>query len=48
MCLVLFLDITEIGRCAKAYCEHTARSIPTLSDAVVTLIEMGEYRRTYA
>ncbi|KAM8862757.1 transcription initiation factor TFIID subunit 8 isoform 2-T2 [Spinachia spinachia] len=33
--------ITEIGRCAKAYCEHTARSIPTLSDAVVTLIEMG-------
>ncbi|KAJ0036344.1 hypothetical protein NQD34_005021 [Periophthalmus magnuspinnatus] len=33
--------ITEIGRCAKAYCEHTARSVPTLSDAVVTLIEMG-------
>lgn len=33
--------ITEIGRCAKAYCEHTARSIPTLPDAVVTLIEMG-------
>ncbi|TNN65245.1 Transcription initiation factor TFIID subunit 8 [Liparis tanakae] len=33
--------ITEIGRCAKAYCEHTARSIPTLSDTVVTLIEMG-------
>jgi len=36
------LDITEIGRCAKAYCEHTARSIPTLSDTVVTLIEMGK------
>ncbi|CAL8251002.1 unnamed protein product [Arctogadus glacialis] len=33
--------ITEIGRCAKSYCEHTARSIPTLPDAVVTLIEMG-------
>nr|XP_043893471.1 transcription initiation factor TFIID subunit 8-like [Solea senegalensis] len=33
--------VTEIGRCAKAYCEHTARSIPTLSDTVVTLIEMG-------
>uniref|UniRef100_A0AAX7UN14 Transcription initiation factor TFIID subunit 8 n=1 Tax=Astatotilapia calliptera TaxID=8154 RepID=A0AAX7UN14_ASTCA len=32
--------ITEIGRCAKAYCEHTARSVPTLSDTVVTLIEM--------
>lgn len=34
--------ITEVGRSAKAYCEHTARSIPTLSDTVVTLIEMGE------
>ena len=34
-------DISEVGRCAKSYCEHTARSIPTLSDAVVTLIEMG-------
>uniref|UniRef100_A0A3Q3L3E2 Transcription initiation factor TFIID subunit 8 n=1 Tax=Mastacembelus armatus TaxID=205130 RepID=A0A3Q3L3E2_9TELE len=33
--------ITEIGRCAKSYCEHTARSIPTLSDTVITLIEMG-------
>ncbi|XP_051282307.1 transcription initiation factor TFIID subunit 8 [Dicentrarchus labrax] len=33
--------ISEIGRCAKAYCEHTARSVPTLSDTVVTLIEMG-------
>ncbi|XP_049611263.1 transcription initiation factor TFIID subunit 8 [Syngnathus scovelli] len=33
--------ITEIGRCGKSYCEHTARSIPTLSDTVVTLIEMG-------
>lgn len=34
--------ITEVGRSAKAYCEHTARSIPTLSDTVVTLIEMGK------
>ncbi|XP_062314791.1 transcription initiation factor TFIID subunit 8 isoform X2 [Osmerus eperlanus] len=33
--------ISEVGRCAKSYCEHTARSIPTLSDAVVSLIEMG-------
>ncbi|KAM8830207.1 transcription initiation factor TFIID subunit 8 [Synchiropus picturatus] len=33
--------ITEIGRCAKSYCEHTARSVPTLSDTVVALIEMG-------
>lgn len=33
--------ITEVGRSAKAYCEHTARSVPTLSDTVVTLIEMG-------
>ncbi|KAJ8372809.1 hypothetical protein AAFF_G00276640 [Aldrovandia affinis] len=33
--------ISEVGRCAKAYCEHTARSTPTLSDVVVTLIEMG-------
>ncbi|XP_077472214.1 transcription initiation factor TFIID subunit 8 [Stigmatopora argus] len=33
--------ITEIGRCAKSYCEHTARSVPTLSDTVLTLIEMG-------
>ncbi|XP_061550279.1 transcription initiation factor TFIID subunit 8 [Phycodurus eques] len=33
--------ITEIGRCTKSYCEHTARSVPTLSDTVVTLIEMG-------
>ncbi|XP_037539806.1 transcription initiation factor TFIID subunit 8 [Nematolebias whitei] len=33
--------ISEIGRCAKAYCEHTARSVPTLSDTVMTLIEMG-------
>lgn len=37
-----FSDITEIGRSAKAYCEHTARSVPTLSDTVVTLIEMGK------
>ncbi|KAG7237919.1 hypothetical protein INR49_031712 [Caranx melampygus] len=42
MCRTLTpVDITEIGRCAKAYCEHTARSVPTLSDTVVSLIEMG-------
>ncbi|XP_029578536.1 transcription initiation factor TFIID subunit 8 isoform X2 [Salmo trutta] len=33
--------ISEVGRCAKAYCEHTARITPTLSDAVVTLNEMA-------
>ncbi|XP_062871361.1 transcription initiation factor TFIID subunit 8 [Trichomycterus rosablanca] len=33
--------ITEVGRCAKANCEHTARSSPTLSDVVITLVEMG-------
>ncbi|XP_017549720.1 transcription initiation factor TFIID subunit 8 [Pygocentrus nattereri] len=33
--------ITEVGRCAKASCEHTARSTPTLSDVVITLVEMG-------
>ncbi|KAJ8370237.1 hypothetical protein SKAU_G00102650 [Synaphobranchus kaupii] len=33
--------ISEVGRCAKGYCEHTARSTPTLSDVVLTLIEMG-------
>ncbi|XP_055747628.1 transcription initiation factor TFIID subunit 8-like isoform X2 [Salvelinus fontinalis] len=33
--------IQSLGRCAKAYCEHTARITPTLSDTVVTLIEMG-------
>ncbi|CAB1330058.1 unnamed protein product [Coregonus sp. 'balchen'] len=33
--------ISEVGRCAKAYCEHTARITPTLSDTVVTLIEMA-------
>ncbi|MBN3295145.1 TAF8 factor, partial [Amia calva] len=33
--------ISEVGRCAKAYCEHTARTQPTLSDVVVTLVEMG-------
>lgn len=37
------LDISEIGRSAKSYCEHTARTQPTLSDIVVTLVEMGEY-----
>lgn len=35
-------DISEIGRSAKSYCEHTARTQPTLSDIVVTLVEMGE------
>uniref|UniRef100_A0A803YMS2 TATA-box binding protein associated factor 8 n=1 Tax=Meleagris gallopavo TaxID=9103 RepID=A0A803YMS2_MELGA len=34
-------DISEIGRSAKSYCEHTARTQPTLSDIVVTLVEMG-------
>lgn len=38
-----FPDISEIGRSAKSYCEHTARTQPTLSDIVVTLVEMGEY-----
>ncbi|KAI2649606.1 Transcription initiation factor TFIID subunit 8 [Labeo rohita] len=33
--------ITEVGRCAKATCEHTARSTPTLSDVVIALVEMG-------
>ncbi|KAK1152165.1 transcription initiation factor TFIID subunit 8 [Acipenser oxyrinchus oxyrinchus] len=33
--------ISEVGRCAKSYCEHTARTQPTLSDVVVTLVEMG-------
>lgn len=33
--------ITEVGRCAKSNCEHTARSTPTLSDVVITLVEMG-------
>ncbi|XP_053499829.1 transcription initiation factor TFIID subunit 8 isoform X2 [Ictalurus furcatus] len=33
--------ITEVGRCAKASCEHTARSSPTLSDVVITLVEIG-------
>lgn len=35
-------DISEIGRSAKSFCEHTARTQPTLSDIVVTLVEMGE------
>ncbi|XP_077337635.1 transcription initiation factor TFIID subunit 8 [Lithobates pipiens] len=33
--------LTEIGRSAKSFCEHTARTQPTLPDVVVTLIEMG-------
>lgn len=33
--------LTEVGRSVKSFCEHSARSVPTLSDAVVTLIEMG-------
>ncbi|KAF4078685.1 hypothetical protein AMELA_G00201850 [Ameiurus melas] len=33
--------ITEVGRCAKASCEHTARSSPTLSDVVITLVEIA-------
>ncbi|XP_053310235.1 transcription initiation factor TFIID subunit 8 isoform X1 [Spea bombifrons] len=31
----------EIGRSAKSYCEHTARTQPSLPDIVVALIEMG-------
>lgn len=42
-----FLDISEIGRSAKSYCEHTARTQPTLSDIVVTLVEMGEYTSSF-
>uniref|UniRef100_A0A8D2KZG4 Bromodomain associated domain-containing protein n=1 Tax=Varanus komodoensis TaxID=61221 RepID=A0A8D2KZG4_VARKO len=34
--------ISEIGRSAKSFCEHTARTQPTLSDIIVTLVEMGE------
>ncbi|OCT91830.1 hypothetical protein XELAEV_18014884mg [Xenopus laevis] len=34
--------LSEIGRSAKSYCEHTARTQPTLPDIVVTLIEMGK------
>lgn len=41
------LDISEIGRSAKSYCEHTARTQPTLSDIVVTLVEMGEYTSSF-
>lgn len=37
-----FSDINEVGRCAKANCEHTARSTPTLPDVVLTLVEMGK------
>ncbi|NP_001279500.1 transcription initiation factor TFIID subunit 8 isoform X2 [Callorhinchus milii] len=33
--------LCEIGRSAKVYCEHSARTQPTLSDVVVTLAEMG-------
>ncbi|XP_068125579.1 transcription initiation factor TFIID subunit 8 [Hyperolius riggenbachi] len=33
--------LTEIGRSAKSFCEHTARTQPTLPDIVVSLIEMG-------
>ncbi|KAG8589091.1 hypothetical protein GDO81_006249 [Engystomops pustulosus] len=33
--------LTEVGRSAKSYCEHTARTQPTLPDIVVALIEMG-------
>lgn len=46
-CIIIEV-ITEVGRSAKAYCEHTARSIPTLSDTVVTLIEMGESFMTHS
>ncbi|XDV46255.1 hypothetical protein PO909_014179 [Leuciscus waleckii] len=40
--------ITEVGRCAKANCEHTARSTPTLSDVVITLVEMEVHFVTFA
>ncbi|KAJ7332997.1 hypothetical protein JRQ81_015177 [Phrynocephalus forsythii] len=33
--------ISEMGRSAKSFCEHTARTQPTLSDIVVALVEMG-------
>ncbi|XP_030076725.1 transcription initiation factor TFIID subunit 8 [Microcaecilia unicolor] len=33
--------LSEIGRSSKSYCEHMARTQPTLSDIVVTLVEMG-------
>nr|XP_033773178.1 transcription initiation factor TFIID subunit 8 isoform X3 [Geotrypetes seraphini] len=33
--------LSEIGRSSKSYCEHTARTQPTLSDIVVTLVEMA-------
>uniref|UniRef100_A0A8C5P7I3 Acidic mammalian chitinase n=1 Tax=Leptobrachium leishanense TaxID=445787 RepID=A0A8C5P7I3_9ANUR len=33
--------LSEIGRSAKSYYEHTARTQPTIPDIVVTLIEMG-------
>jgi hypothetical protein len=41
------VDISEIGRSAKSYCEHTARTQPTLSDIVVTLVEMGKYTSNF-
>nr|XP_032837338.1 transcription initiation factor TFIID subunit 8 [Petromyzon marinus] len=33
--------ISEIGRSARAFCEHTARTQPTLPDVIVCLCEMG-------
>lgn len=33
--------IWEMGRSAKAYCEHAARTQPTLADLAVTLAELG-------
>uniref|UniRef100_G3VNP8 Transcription initiation factor TFIID subunit 8 n=1 Tax=Sarcophilus harrisii TaxID=9305 RepID=G3VNP8_SARHA len=33
--------LSEIRKSAKSYCEHTARTQPTLSDIVVTIVEMG-------
>uniref|UniRef100_A0A8D2M0P0 Bromodomain associated domain-containing protein n=1 Tax=Zonotrichia albicollis TaxID=44394 RepID=A0A8D2M0P0_ZONAL len=39
----LLRNISEIGRSAKSYCEHTARTQPTLSDIVVTLVEMDTF-----
>ncbi|CAM9158081.1 unnamed protein product, partial [Lampetra fluviatilis] len=33
--------ISEVGRSARAFCEHTARTQPTLPDVIVCLCEMG-------
>ena len=40
-CLVV--DITEIGRMTRTYCELAQRNEPTLSDVQIALMECGEY-----